>query len=122
VLVLSEHFGDAPRPEGYQDGWAVVQDTPYAFKTRADLLADASCATNRGQGNAPMFLVNNWVPSQTPSQSIAADVNAYDALLARVRRCQQLRGLFPNIIAVDFSEKGDLFRVVDAVNGVGESK
>lgn len=27
--------------------------------------------------------------------------------------------LFPSIIAVDFSEKGDLFRVVDAVNGVG---
>ena len=122
VLVLSEHIGDAAKPEWYHDGWSIVQDTPYAFKSRAEILTDASCAPNRGVADAPMFLVNNWVPSQTPSQAVAADVNAYDALLARVQRCQQIRGLFPNIIAVDFSEKGDLFRVVDAVNGVGESK
>ena len=119
VLVLSEHVGNAPKPEWYIDGWTVVQDTPYAFKSIADLQAGTSCATNRGTDGAPMFLVNNWVPSQTPSPTVAATVNAYYALLGRVRRCQELRGLFPNIIAVDFAEKGDLMRVVDTINGVG---
>jgi hypothetical protein len=67
-------------------------------------------------------VINNWVQSQTPSQDDAAKVNAYDTLLDRVRRCQKLRGQFPNLIAVDFSEKGDLFRVVNTINGVGDAK
>jgi hypothetical protein len=46
-------------------------------------------------------------------------VNAYEPLLARARECERLRGRPPGLIAVDFYEEGDLFRVVDTLNGVG---
>jgi hypothetical protein len=118
VLILAEHIGNASKPDWYHDGWTVMQDTPYKFASQDALRSDSSCGTNRGEADAPMFLINNWIPSQTPSPVVAAQVNAYDTLLARVQRCQQLRGLVPNIIAVDFAEKGDLMRVVDTVNGV----
>jgi hypothetical protein len=34
--------------------------------------------------------------------------------------CIDERGQLPNIIAVDFSTKGDLLEVVDQLNGVAE--
>lgn len=119
VVVLSEHIGNAPKPDWYHDGWSLAQDTPYTFSSPAQLQDDASCAANRGQPDAPLFLINHWIQSQTPSQQDAKTVNAYDFLMGRVRRCQQLRGKFPNIVAVDFSEIGDLFKVVNTLNGVG---
>jgi hypothetical protein len=36
-------------------------------------------------------------------------VNAYDFLVERARECKQRRGLLPNLIAVDFSDEGDVF-------------
>jgi hypothetical protein len=45
-------------------------------------------------------------------------VNAYDFLLERARRCERIRGLMPNLVAVDFYDRGDLVAVVDELNGV----
>jgi hypothetical protein len=45
-------------------------------------------------------------------------VNAYDPLLSRARECQRVRRHMPNLLAVNFYKKGDLFRVVDTLNGV----
>ena len=33
--------------------------------------------------------------------------------------CQKIRGLIPNLVAVDFYETGDLEKVVNALNGFG---
>ena len=46
-------------------------------------------------------------------------MNAYDPLLKRARECQRIRHHLPNLVAVDFYRRGDLFRVVDTLNGVG---
>jgi hypothetical protein len=46
-------------------------------------------------------------------------VNAYDALLRRARDCERVRGQLPNLLAVDFYRRGDVFAVVDELNGVG---
>ena len=48
----------------------------------------------------------------------AEEVNVYDVLSTRVRACQSQRDRFPNIIAVNWYNRGDLFRVVDETNGV----
>jgi hypothetical protein len=45
-------------------------------------------------------------------------VNAYEPLLARMRECRRQRKQLPNLVAVNFYRRGDLFRVVDALNGV----
>ena len=45
-------------------------------------------------------------------------MNAHDALLRRARTCQRFRGRRPNLLAVGFYERGDLFRIVDTLNGI----
>lgn len=67
-----------------------------------------------------MFLVNHWVSTDPfPRPSDAARVNAYKPLLARMRECEQIRHHQPNLVAVNFYKEGDVFRVVDTLNGVG---
>jgi hypothetical protein len=74
---------------------------------------------NRGPRDAPLFLVNHWINTDPlPQPGNAAVVNAYEPLLRRARACQRLRGRRVNLLAVDFYERGDLFEVVDALNGV----
>jgi hypothetical protein len=39
-------------------------------------------------------------------------------LLTRAQACQRQRGLLPNLVAVDFYRRGDVFGVVNTLNGV----
>ena len=119
LLVLAEnHAGAAP---WYQLAYRrLLHETPYSFGNAAQL-ADtaASCKDNRGPAGAPLFLVNNWVTTDpTPRPSNAEKVNAYATLLARTRACRRLRGQVPNLIAVDFYRRGQLFQVADTLNAV----
>jgi hypothetical protein len=54
-----------------------------------------------------------------PRPANAVAVNAYEPLLRRARTCERLRGRRVNLLAVDFYKRGDLFRVVDTLNGTG---
>ena len=95
--------------------WESMQETPYTFHKPEDF----SCRPNRGPASAPFFQINNWIETTpAPRPSNAEIVNAYSALLARARECRQQRGQLPNILAVDFSDVGDLFRVVRTLNGL----
>jgi hypothetical protein len=83
------------------------------------LAAPSSCRPNRGGTDKSLFLLNNWVDtSPSPRPSNASAVNAYEALLARARRCEAERHRLPNLIAVDFYKLGDVLRVADTLNGV----
>lgn len=79
-----------------------------------------SCAPNRGTPASPLFQINHWVTpaGAPPTVEQARIVNAYDVLQPAVRNCSTQRSKFPTIIGVNFSEVGDLLRVVDEVNGV----
>ncbi len=80
----------------------------------------ATCRPNRGPASAPLFLLNHWINTDpAPRPSHAAIVNAYEPLLRRARACAALRGRLPNLLAVDFYRRGDVFRVADTLNGVG---
>ena len=75
---------------------------------------------NRGPDKAPLFLVNHWISTDPiPLPSDARRVNAYGPLLNRMRTCQKIRGHLPNLVAVNFYKQGDVFRVVNTLNGVG---
>lgn len=113
VWVMGEMGG--PPPDWYQQGFQVAQETPYKFKT----VEDFSCAPNRGTPDDPMFLVNHWLDTgKPPTPDDGKAVNSYDVLSKRVKQCQAERGKFPNIIAVNWYDKGDVLRVVDELNGV----
>ena len=45
-------------------------------------------------------------------------MNAYEPLLRRARACERIRGRPVNLLAVDFYERGDVFKVVDTLNGM----
>jgi len=92
-----------------------IQETPYTFHTPEDF----SCRPNRGGTGGSLFQINHWIETTpTPLPSNAEIVNAMDVLMPRALRCKKERGMLPNIIAVDFYRSGDLFAVVDSLNGV----
>ena len=121
LVVLAENSaGAAP---WYQLAYErLTQETPFTFAavealTDPEALA-ASCRPNRGAAGAPLFLVNHWINTDpVPRPSNADVVNAYDPLLRRARACERSRGRRVGLLAVDFYKRGDLFRVVDALNG-----
>jgi hypothetical protein len=122
VVLAEEHAGSAP---WYHPAYrSIVEETPFNFTNRAQLLDAAdlarSCKPNRGpKSGAPLFLMNHWVNTDpAPLASNARRVNAYKPLLARARECEKLRKHIPNLLAVDFYREGDLFKVVDTLNRV----
>jgi len=122
VLFLAENkAGGAPWYHLAYDG--ITEETSYSFRKVAQLASpgklDVSCEPNRGSAGSPIFLLNHWIttdPLPLPSQ--ARDVNAYDALLKRARDCQRIRKQLPNLVAVNFYLRGEVFRVVDTLNRV----
>ena len=123
VFLAENHAGGAP---WYQLAYKrLTEETPYEFR-RVALLADpqdlaASCEPNRGPASgAPLFLMNHWISTDpVPLPSNAAKVNAYGPLLQRARDCERIRHHLPNLLAVNFYREGDVFRVVNTLNGVG---
>lgn len=104
------------------EAYAITQETPYSFDRPGQLTNQkelvASCAENRGPSDADLFLLNHWIDtSPAPRPSNARIVNSYDVLLHRARECERLRDHRVNLIAVDFWRTGDLFAVVDTLNG-----
>jgi hypothetical protein len=121
VVMAENDAGDIP---WYHLAYAAaLQETPFRFTSAAQLTDSAqlaaSCRAHRGPDSAPLFLLNHWVDtSPAPRPSLATVVNARAALLQRARTCQRIRRRLPNLVAVDFYRRGDVFGVVDALNGV----
>ncbi len=121
LLLAENHAGAAP---WYHLAYkSITEETPYSFNKVAQLIdpdkLDKSCEPNRGPEGAPLFLINHWITTDpVPLPSNAAKVNAYDPLLARVRDCMRVRDHRPNLVAVNFYLEGDVFRVVDTLNGI----
>lgn len=112
LVVFAENAG--PPPAWHHHAWEYIQETPFKFGSIAEL----SCVPNRGTPDGSLFLLNHWITRRSPDRVDATIVNAYDYLLNRAEECQAQRGLIPNFIAVNFYSIGDLFVVVDTLNGV----
>ena len=122
ALIMAENdAGEGSIPWYHEVYEELVQETPFRFKN-PEALTDRkqipeSCEPNRGTKDATLFLLNHWVDtSPAPKPSNAKIVNAEDALLRRIHRCERLRGLAAGLVAVDFYREGDLFDVVDQLN------
>lgn len=115
LLIFAERKGETgtyyrPFTESYEE-------TPYQRPPRDP----RSCEpTDRGGDDNPLFLINHWVEVGRLNDSTkdAASVNRYAELKKRVERCVRLRQQKANVIAVNHYDKGDLFRVVNELNGV----
>jgi hypothetical protein len=122
VLFLAEEKAGAA-PWYHLTYRTITQETPYSFPTAPSLISPdrlpSTCEPNRGPDDAPLFLVNHWVTTDPlPRPSDATQVNAYDALMGRLSECRRIRKHLVNLVAVNFYRRGDVFRVVDTLNGV----
>lgn len=115
LVVLMENEGGAPQYPYLMQGFEQVQDTGYTYAT----VDDFDCAANRGTKDAQLFLVNHWLSSFTRLVSNAQQANTEAVLGTRVRACEAERDMLPNFVAVNWYDQGDLFEVVDQLNGVG---
>ena len=119
VVYAENHGGGAP---WYTAGYdAALQETPFTFTRVAQLETPtnwpATCVPNRGTDEAPLFLINHWINTDpTPRPSDAARVNTRPVLVGRSRECERIRDRHPNLLAVDFTQQGDLYGAVDELN------
>ena len=101
-----------------RSAFETFEETPYTFHE----VEDFSCRANRGGDAGTLLQINHWIDTTpTPKPSNAAVVNAYSFLLARAEKCASERHHLPNLIAVDFYQTGDLFAVVNELNGVTQT-
>jgi hypothetical protein len=98
--------------------WDVFFETPYSF----EFVEDFTCDPNRGSDNNALFLLNHWLGRPLPLPAYGDEANAYDVLYERATTCTTARGQMPNVVAVDFYDQGDLFEVVDVLNGVAPAR
>jgi hypothetical protein len=82
-------------------------------------VASLSCGLNRSSAGNPLFLVNYWLNDVRSLATDARRINAYDMMRPYVQRCRNERGRLPNYVAVNFYDQGDVFRVVERLNGFG---
>lgn len=118
LLIMAENdSGDGKYP-WYQQGFDLVQETPYTFRTPAEIEAPESCAPNRGSTSNPLFQMNSWIERIPRDPDLAAEIDSQRALLDRARLCTKIRGLKPNLLNVDFYDRGDVFGVANELNGI----
>ncbi len=118
LVVMAEAQGG--EPPWYRRQFDITQETPFKFTDPKELTKPASCDPNRGPDDADFFLMNHWVDtSPAPRPTNAKVVNQKQFLLDRVAMCTDIRGIQPNILAVDFYGQGDVVGAVNELNGVG---
>lgn len=118
LFVMAEEDAGGNRYPWYHDGFELAQETPFTFKSAAELVAAASCAPNRGEADNALFQLNHWVEQIPRSPKTAAEVNSFKSLKQRARVCQRKRGLLPNFLGLDYYDKGDLDEVARVLNGL----
>jgi hypothetical protein len=111
LLVFAER-GDPGGPPWYHNMYDWFQETTFAFSDKEQF----DCTPNRGPADAPLFLINHWLTLSPPNPKTEATVNSRALLEERIERCHSERGLVPNILQVQFAERGDLIATVDALN------
>ena len=93
----------------YDHAW----DTPFSAAAPEDL----SCEVGRGDPENPLFLLNHFLTGLGGDPALAEMVNNNPFFIDRARACEEEHSALPNFVAVDFYDIGDVFEVVDALNG-----
>lgn len=123
VVMLSDNEAKGD-PAWYRPTYkGLLQETPYSFNPPSKLTDPAnwpdSCVPNRGGTDGSLFLMNHWSPSTPPLEpdyEESARVNARGVVLGRAETCAEIRGRYPNIVAVDQVGAGGVIGAVKRLN------
>lgn len=112
VMIFQEKPGDPAYP-WLMYFWEHAWETPFSFETPEDF----SCAPNRGDPDAPLFLLNHFLTSAVGGSPDFAEMVNYNPLfIERAEQCEEENEALPNFVAVDFYDIGDLFEVTASLN------
>ena len=115
LVVMLEEGDGGPDAPWLVNGFDITQETPYTFPT----VESFNCAPNRGPADAPLFLLNHWLSGFTlAGHRRRSWSTTATCCCARAEQCRDERGQIPNFVAVNFVAIGDVFAVVDELNGV----
>jgi len=98
-IVAFTERGGGERP-WYMPAWSFIQDTPLGARTVREL----RCTRARGGADSPLLAVHGWIDAFPPPPGENGKAGG-PFLRARLARCERLRGLRPNLVAVDFYER-----------------
>lgn len=114
LLVFQEKLPEEAEYPWLMRIWDHAWDTQFSAATPEDL----SCDVGRGNPENPLFLLNHFLTGLGGDPALAEMVNYNPFFIDRARECEDIDSALPNFVAVDFYDIGDLFEVVDALNGV----
>ncbi len=69
-----------------------------------------------------LYIFNHFLTGTFARRSKNRKANTYDLLMNRVKQCQEVVGKRINFLTVDWYHWGDLFKVVDELNGIKQPK
>ena len=118
LLVMAERDNGDGKFPWYQQAFGLMQETPYTFNNVDEITGPKSCRPNRGDPDNPLFQMNNWIEKVPRNPQLQGEINARDVLLRRARVCRRVRGMKPNVLAVDYYNEGDVIGVANILNGV----
>jgi hypothetical protein len=114
LVVFQEKLPEEPEYPWLMNIWDHAWETPFSFAAPEDFV----CDPNRGDPDNPLFLLNHFLTAALGGNPSFAEMVNYDPLfLERAQQCQEEGDALPNFVAVDFYDIGDLFGVVDTLNG-----
>ena len=114
LVVFQEKLPEEDEFPWLMNIWDHAWETPFSFETPDDF----TCDPNRGDPNNPLFLLNHFLTAPLGGRPEFAEmVNHNPLFIERARQCEEEGDALPNFVAVDFYDIGDLFDVVDALNG-----
>ncbi len=94
--------------------WDYAWETHYSFENPEDF----SCAINRGSMANSLFILNHFLTRFVGAPALAELVNHDPLFIDRAEQCQAESGRLPNFVTVDYYNIGDVFSVVDRLNGL----
>lgn len=112
LVVFDQDTGG--EPPWYHYIWDFIWDTDWANKRPEDF----DCSLRRGNSSNSLFSINHFLTNPLANPSLAEHVNHNPFFLERVEGCMNETGQLPNFISVDFYSIGDVFEVVDTLNGL----
>ena len=115
LIVFQEKLPQEPEYPWLMNFWDHAGETPFSFAAPEDF----NCDPNRGDPTNPLFLLKHFLTTAVGGDPELAEMVNYNPLfIDRARQCEEERSALPNFVAVDFYDIGDLFAVVDALNGL----
>ena len=112
LVVFTDNQGGTY--DWYHDVWDYAFETHYSFATPAAL----SCTPNRGNPANNLFILNHFLTQTFGSPALAEQINHNPLFIDRANECAAADAHLPNFVTVDHYQIGDVFLVVDALNGL----